>query len=47
MSPDVPNAIELTQLNTTERKRGVAWTIKKQTEQPPKTVSHALTSSNA
>jgi len=38
--------MELILLNTTERKHGVAWRIKKQIEWPPKKASYALTSSN-
>jgi len=46
-SPDAPSAMELIQLNITERKHGIAWRIRKQIEWLPKMVSHVLTSSNA
>ena len=39
--------MELTKQNTTERKRDIAWTTRKQIEQLPKKVSHALMSSSA
>jgi len=47
MSPGVPSVMELTIPNTTERKHGVAWKIRKQIVQPLLLVSHVLMSSNA
>ena len=47
ISPGAPSAIELTLLNTTERKYGVAWKTRKQIVRPPKKASHVHTSSNA
>jgi len=46
ISPGAPSAIELILLNTTERKCGIAWTIRKQIKQLLRKASHVLTSLN-
>ena len=47
MSPSMPSIMELMILNIIERKRGVAWKIRKQIAQPPSLVSYVLMSLNA
>jgi len=47
ISPGALSAMELTLLDTTERKHGVAWKTRKQIIRPPRKASHVHTSSNA